>query len=50
MRTLQYNVIIVVLSVRINERKQKDVDQCKKLAYLVDMHTISIGMVLDNSL
>ena len=32
-----------LISVRINERKQKDVDQCKKLAYLIDLHTISIG-------
>lgn len=32
-----------LLSVRINERKQKDVEQNKKLAYLVDLHTICIS-------
>ena len=32
-----------LISVRINERKQKDVNQCKKLAYLVDLHTVSIS-------
>lgn len=32
-----------LISVRINERKQKDMDQCKKLAYLIDLHTICIG-------
>ena len=32
-----------LISVRINERKQKDAEQCKKLAYLVDLHTICIG-------
>lgn len=31
-----------LISVRINERKQKDIDQCKKLAYLIDLHTICI--------
>lgn len=32
-----------LISVRINKRKQKDAEQCKKLAYLVDLHTICIG-------
>lgn len=32
-----------LISVRINERKQKDVEHCKKLAYLIDLHTICIG-------
>lgn len=32
-----------LISVRINERKQRDMDQCKKLAYLIDLHTICIG-------
>lgn len=32
-----------LISVRINERKQKDVAQCKKLAYLIDLHTICIS-------
>ncbi len=32
-----------LISVRINERRQKDVDQCKKLAYLIDLHTVSIS-------
>lgn len=38
-----------LISVRINERKQKDVDECKKLAYLIDIHTINIGEGLVNS-
>ena len=32
-----------LISIRINERKQRDTEPCKKLAYLVDIHTISIG-------
>ncbi len=32
-----------LISVRINERKQRDVEQSKKLAYLVDLHTICIS-------
>ena len=32
-----------LISVRINERKQRGVDDNKKLAYLVDWHTISIS-------
>ena len=32
-----------LISVRINERKQRDVEQNKKLAYLVDLHTICIS-------
>ena len=32
-----------LISVRINERKQRDMDQCKKLAYLIDLHTICIS-------
>ena len=40
-------------SVRINERKQKSTTENKKMAYLVDLHTISVidlmsGMVLSN--
>ncbi|XP_019854623.1 PREDICTED: intraflagellar transport protein 172 homolog isoform X2 [Amphimedon queenslandica] len=31
-----------LISVRINERKQKDIEQCKMLAYLMDLQTISI--------
>lgn len=31
-----------LISVRINERKQKDSLDNKKLAYLIDMHTICI--------
>ena len=30
-------------SARINERKLKDVEHVKKLAYLVDLHTVCIG-------
>ena len=32
-----------LISVRINERKHKDVDENKKLAYLIDMHTVCIS-------
>lgn len=32
-----------LISVRINERKHKDVDDNKKLAYLIDMHTVCIS-------
>ncbi len=32
-----------LISVRINERKQRDADMCKKMAYLIDVHTISIS-------
>lgn len=32
-----------LISVRINERKQRDMEQCKKLAYLIDLRTICIG-------
>lgn len=33
----------MLFSVRINERKQRNVEECKKLAYLIDLHTISIS-------
>ena len=32
-----------LISVRINERRRKDGAQCKKLAYLVDLHTVCIS-------
>ena len=33
-----------LISVRINERRRKDDDTpCKKLAYLIDLHTICIS-------
>lgn len=32
-----------LISVRVNERKQKDMEQCKRLAYLLDLHTICIS-------
>ena len=35
-----------MFSVRINERKQRDIEECKKLAYLIDLHTISIRKYL----
>ena len=38
-----------LLSVRINKRKQKDVERNKKLAYLVDLHTVCISEELCNS-
>lgn len=31
-----------LISVRINERKRGDGKSCKKLAYLVDLHTVTI--------
>ena len=31
------------LSVRLNERKQRGVDNNKKMAYLVDLKTITVG-------
>ena len=38
-----------LISVRINERKQKDMEQCKRLAYLVDLHTLCIGQSSNRS-
>jgi len=32
-----------VNSVRLNERKQRGVDNNKKMAYLVDLKTITVG-------
>lgn len=32
-----------LISVRINERKQKGLEESKKLAYLIDLNTICIG-------
>ena len=32
-----------LISVRLNERKQKDVKNNKKMAYLIDLKTISIS-------
>lgn len=34
-----------LISVRINERKQQGAGQNKKLAYLIDLNTICIGML-----
>lgn len=33
-----------LISVRVNERKLKDTERCKRLAYLLDLHTICISM------
>lgn len=33
-------------SVRLNERKQQGINDNKKMAYLVDLKTISVGKVL----
>ena len=32
-----------LISVRINERRHRDDPSCKKLAYLIDLHTICIS-------
>ena len=32
-----------LISVRINERKRGDGKPCKKLAYLIDLHTFTIS-------
>ena len=32
-----------LISVRVNERRLKDIEQCKRLAYLLDLHTICIS-------
>lgn len=37
------SVRVFVCSVRLNERKQRGVDENKKLAYLIDIKTIAIG-------
>jgi intraflagellar transport protein 172 len=39
-----------LISVRINERKQKNIEDCKKLAYLVDYHTVSIIDLVTNKI
>lgn len=36
-------VFVCVCSVRLNERKQRGVDDNKKLAYLIDLKTIAVG-------
>ena len=38
-----------LISVRINERKQRGVEDNKKLAYLVDWHTICISETFKNT-
>lgn len=37
---------VCVRSVRLNERKQRGVEDNKKLAYLIDIKTIAIGKFL----
>ena len=32
-----------LISVRLNERKQRGIDDNKKMAYLIDLHTIAIS-------
>lgn len=41
--TKSLNVCVCVSSVRLNERKQRGVEDNKKLAYLIDIKTIAIG-------
>lgn len=36
-------VFVCVCSVRLNERKQRGVEDNKKLAYLIDIKTIAVG-------
>jgi intraflagellar transport protein 172 len=38
-----YIFFVLFFSVRLNERKQKDVKNNKKMAYLIDLKTISIS-------
>lgn len=39
-------LLLSVYSVRLNERKQRGIEDNKKLAYLIDMKTIAIGKIL----
>lgn len=38
-----FKPVFVFRSVRINERKQRGVEDNKKLAYLIDIKTIAVG-------
>lgn len=38
-----FTVFVCVRSVRLNERKQRGVEDNKKLAYLIDIKTIAVG-------
>ena len=38
-------IIFISSSVRLNERKQRGVEKNKKMAYLVDLKTITVGRV-----
>lgn len=38
--------LMSVASVRINERKHRGVSDNKKMAYLVDLKTIAVGMLI----
>lgn len=38
-----FTVFVCVCSVRLNERKQRGVEDNKKLAYLIDIKTIAVG-------
>lgn len=40
---LVVNFLLQSTSVRLNERKQKDVKNNKKMAYLIDLKTVSIS-------
>lgn len=35
-----------LISVRLNERRQRGIDDNKKMAYLLDLKTICIGKVI----
>jgi len=39
-----------LISVRLNERKQKNVKNNKKMAYLIDLKTISISKIIEESI